>query len=163
MELSKNEIELPMKAFCLMGNNGSDKIQMTICEVFDFPERTSYAGGYDFRGTLTISVGCYRVCSEDFYSSTGELYSLGVSLEKCYVSLEGIAEFPTICERNLEFELRMTRNGHGTVKGQYTEYTHLVNSLIFEMVIDQTCIRCAIDDLKQVEKIFGDNKGKRTE
>ena len=43
-------IMLPMKAFCLMGRDGADKIEMTISEVFDFPERTSYAGGYELKG-----------------------------------------------------------------------------------------------------------------
>ena len=157
-------IELPMKAFCLMGNNGSDKIEIMMCEVFDFPDKTSYAGGYDFKGTLTITADCYSVCSENFYSSTGELYNLSVSLTKCYDSLVGETVFPVMhYERNLEFELKMTSNGHGIIKGKHTEYQHLSNSLTFEIAIDQTCIRCAIDDLKQVEKIFGDNKGKRSE
>ena len=54
-------IKLPMKAFCLMGNNGNDKIELTINELFDFPERTSFEGGYDFKGDLTICAGSYSV------------------------------------------------------------------------------------------------------
>ena len=156
-------IELPMKAFCLPGSDGDDKIEMTINEVFGFPETTSYTGGYEFKGVLAIQAGSYSVCSEDFYSTTGELYNLYASFTKCYDSLEGMVIFPSACyERAFEFELEMIDRGRGMVKGRFTEYSHLSNSLIFEIEIDQSCIRCAIDDLKQIEMLFGDNKGKRT-
>ena len=156
-------IDLPMKAFCIIGNDGADKIEMTISEVFNFPEGTSYAGGYEFKGTLTISAGSYKVCDENFYSTTGALYNLRASIAKCYNSLKGAARFPTNCyERALEFELKMTSNGHGIIQGKYRECAHMTNTLIFEITTDQTCLRCAIDNLKQVEKIFGGNEGKRT-
>ena len=156
-------IELPMRAFRLVGRDGNDKIEVTINEVFDFLERTSYASGYEFKGDLTIHVGNYSVCSEHFYSSTGELYDLCASFVKCYDSLEGEARFPIVhYERALKFEVKMIGRGHGIVKGTFTEHSHSSNTLIFEIEIDQTCLRCAIDDLKQVEILFGDNKEKRT-
>ena len=154
-------IELPLRAFCLMSNDGEDKIEMTITEVFGFPETTSYAGGYDFKGALVIHAGSYEVHSQNFYSTTGELYNLNISLEKCYNSLTGTARYNVMYEKNLEFEVSMIKLGHAIIDGTFREYPHLANELIFQIGTDQTCIRSAIDDLKQIEKLFGDNKGKQ--
>ena len=45
-------MNLPMRAFCLNGNAENDKIEIIINEVFDFLEKTSFRGGYDFVGRL---------------------------------------------------------------------------------------------------------------
>ena len=155
-------IELPMKAFCLMGRAGEDKIELIIDEIFGFPEETSFEGGYDFRGTLTIHAGSYKVRSKHYFSSTGILCNLYASLVKCYDSLEGMAKYARMYEKNFEFELKMTKAGHAIINGEYTEYLHLLNVLTFEIETDQTCVRYAINDLKQVVDLFGDNKGKHT-
>ncbi len=65
-------MELPIKAFCLNGYD--EKIELTITEVFGFPDNTSYEGGYDIKGILDIEIGCYKVHCTDFYLATGILY-----------------------------------------------------------------------------------------
>ena len=67
--------ELPLRAFCLSGNNEKEKIEIIINEVFEFPERTGLEGGYDFKGDINICVGSYEVHSENFYSSTGIIFA----------------------------------------------------------------------------------------
>ena len=153
--------ELPIRAFSLMGSNGEEKIEITIEEIFGFPDTTSYAGGYDFKGTLIIHAGCYKVYSQNFFSTTGELYNLYISFLKCYDSLTGIVKYPVAyLENNFEFKLEMTQAGHAIISGNFREYPHLPNKLVFEIGTDQTCIKKTIDDLKQVEKLFGGNSGK---
>jgi len=153
-------IDLPLRAFRINGNNGTEKIELTINEIFDFPERTSIEGGYDFKGDLIICVGSYEARFKDFFSSTGILYELLTSLTSCYNSLDGVAEYKHLYEGDFRFTLKMTSLGHTIIEGVFQEYPHLSNKLIFEMTTDQTCILNAINELKQVERLFGDNKGK---
>ena len=156
-------VELPITAFCLMGNNGYDKIEITITELMGFPERTSFEGGYDFKGTLTICVGSYNVRFNNYFSTTGILYNLLTSLVPCYNSLEGTAEYRHMYEKSFYFTLKMTRTGHAMIEGVFREYPHLPNNLVFQFETDQTYIQDTIRELKQVEKLFGDNKGLRSE
>jgi hypothetical protein len=143
-----------------MGNDGEDKIEMIIDELFGFPERTCYAGGYEFKGTLIIHAGCYHARSGNYYSTTGELHGLCTSLLSCYNSLAGSVKYPRMSyEKNLEFELKMTKLGHATIEGEFREYPHLLNTLVFQIETDQTCIQSAINDLTQIERLFGDNMG----
>jgi hypothetical protein len=46
--------------FILIGKKGCF-VQITIEEVFDFPNMTSHFGGYDARGTVEIKSGNYYV------------------------------------------------------------------------------------------------------
>ena len=151
--------ELPLKAFCLVGIDGEEKIEMTIEKVFEFPKTTSYEGGYDFTGTLIIDVGSYKVYSEEFYSSTGILFRLNASLMKCYDCLKGTAEYKHLLENCLTFEVKMTEFGHAIISGVFREASRSPTELVFEFETDQTCILDAIDDLKKIEKLFGDGKG----
>ena len=152
--------ELPMRAFCIMGRNDKDRIEMTIDKVFGFPETTTFEGGYEFKGSLTIHASSYKVYSQNYYSSTGALYDLYISLVKCYDLLEGTAKYALIYEKDLEFELEMTQTGHAIINGEYTEIPHISNTLVFQIDTDQSYIRDAIDDLERVIALFGDNTGK---
>jgi len=146
-------VELPLKAFCLMGSNGNDKIELIINEVFY--GSTSYRGGIDFCGSLTICAGVYRVHSENFFSSTGMMRSLLESLLSCYNSLMGAVEYKDMFEDDLYFILKMRKLGRATIEGHFQEYPHLPSKLIFQMETDQTCILSAISDLKKIQKQFG--------
>lgn len=154
-------IDLPMKAFCLNGN-GTEKVELTINEVFDFPAHTSIEGGYDFKGSLEICVGSYSVYCSEFYSSTGVLYNFFTAIQKCYDSLGGTADYRHLYENDLKFSLTMTNWGHAIINGSFREVPHLSNELNFEMETDQTCILEAIKCLKKVKDIFGDSKGIQT-
>lgn len=153
-------MDLPMKAFCLYGNDG--KIELTINEILGFPERTSIEGGYDFKGTLDVKTGSYEVhCVGSFFSATGILCRFMHSLMDCYNSFEGTASYRHLYDRDFEFDLRMTKHGHAVVEGTFTEYPHLPNKLVFQMETDQTCILSAINELKKVEEIFAGIMSKR--
>jgi len=154
-------MNLPMKAFCLNGNN--EKIELTINKVFGFPEQTSYEGGYDFKGDLDIIIGSYEVhCKNNFYSSTGMLYRLLLSLTDCYNSLEGTATYKHLYEDDFKFSLTMTNYGHAVVEGAFQERADLPNKFVFQMETDQTYILNTIGELKKVVKVFGDDAGKRS-
>ena len=144
-------IDLPMKAFCLMGNKNYEKIEIIINELFG----PSPDSGYDFKGDLIIHVGCFKIHNiNDYYSSTGAIYSFCDFLIKCYDSLKGTAKYSPMFEQHLLFELTMTKMGHATIEGEYEEYHHLRNKLIFEMETDQSCIKNTITHIKQVQNLF---------
>lgn len=150
-------MELPIKAFCL--NGYGEKIELTITEVFDFPDSTSYEGGYDIKGILDIEIGCYKVRCTDFYFATGILYRLLEGLEVCYKQLNGKAYYKHFLEQDFEFTLEMTHSGHACVTGKFRENPAVDNELIFEMETDQTCIKPVIDEIKKVMAIFGGYEG----
>ena len=90
------------------------------------------------------------------------MYGLYVSLAKCSNTLHGTVKYPDLdYEKALAFELEMTKTGSALVEGEFQEYPHLRDSLLFHMETDQTCIYEAIKDLKQIEMLFGDYEGKR--
>lgn len=154
--LCKGEItvDLPMKAFCLKGNNG--KIELTIDEVFGFPGNACIEGGYGFLGHLDLHVGSYEVHCAEFYSSTGRLHRLLAGLQTIYQTLEGTARYKHLYENDFQFVVEMTHFGHAAITGSFHECPHLSNELTFEMETDQTCIERAMNDLKAVERAFGD-------
>ena len=150
-------MELPIKAFCLNGYD--EKIELTITEVFDFPDRTCYEGGYDTKGILDIEIGCYKVYCTEFYFATGVLFRFLEGLEVCYKTLNGKAEYKHYLEHCLEFTLEMTHSGHACITGRFCENPALDNELIFEMETDQTCIKPVIDDIKNIMSLFGGYAG----
>ena len=77
----------------------------------------------------------------------------------CYDSLEGTTKYKHLYEDGFYFSLKMTKLGHAIIEGAFQEYPHLPNKLVFQFETDQTCIQNTIRDLRQIEKLFGDNKG----
>ena len=114
------DFELPITAFQL--NGYGEYICLTITDVFGFPNRTSYGGGYSVKGNIKILVGGYSVNSQHYFT-TGELYKFYNDLSYCYNNLTGIAELP-----NTEQELTLltlsvifNKTGHVSIKGSYHE------------------------------------------
>ncbi|HOP10892.1 MAG TPA: hypothetical protein PK629_05315 [Oscillospiraceae bacterium] len=149
-------MDLPIKAFCLNGDNA--KIELIITEILDFPN-TSIEGGYDVKGILNINIGCYFVRYDNFIFATGVIYRFLEGLEKCYQDLKGEAEYRHLYERDLEFTLEMTSLGHAVINGTFRENPAVSTKLDFEMSTDQTFIKSAINDIKNVIKGFGGYTG----
>ncbi|HNX15344.1 MAG TPA: hypothetical protein PKH29_10905 [Oscillospiraceae bacterium] len=150
-------MDLPIKAFCLNGNNG--KIELIITEVLGYPDNTSIEGGYDVKGILNINIGCYFVRYDNFYFATGVLYRFLEGLEACYQNLKGKAEYKHLYERDLEFTLEMKSLGHAMISGTFREDPAVSTALNFEMSTDQTFMKSAISDIKNVMKLFGGYTG----
>jgi len=151
-------MDFPLKAFCLKGNTEGESIEIFIEKIFGFPEHTGYDGGYDFQGTVNISIGSYAVNDANIICSTGALYRFLSDLKLCYQSLKGTAALRHSLENELVFALKMTKMGHGVVQGEFREFPHLPNKLIFEMETDQTCMLSAINELQNIEELFGNNE-----
>ena len=149
--------ELPMLIFKMTGEKSL--IELTMDEVFGYPESTDVAGGYSAKGILTIRSGSYSV-SDIHYFATGELYDFMNDLQRAYDCLSG-----EVVLRNFERELDLTcafdKIGHVFVKGRFQAIPSVDNILEFELKTDQTQVCEAIGQLKKVVKIFGDNKGKK--
>jgi len=156
-------MHLPIKAFCLKGSTGNEKIEIIIEDIFGFPHETCYDGGYDFRGIANVHIGNFKVNDAPVFCSTGALYRLLMSLKQCYQSLEGTASLFHSLENNLTFVLSMTKLGHAVIEGEYQEISHVNTKLVFEMETDQTCILSTINELQTIENLFGNEFGKRSE
>jgi len=134
-----------------------EAIELTIDEVFDFPQRTSWRGGYDAKGTLKIRAGGLSAHGA-LWVSTGELYRFFVELQKCYDSVGGIARFAST-EKEFEMSCEFNRLGHVDIRGRYQECSYIDNTLIFQIKTDQTQVRESLRQLKSIYRLFGDEKG----
>ena len=153
-------LELPMIAFRL--TNGlsechSDYISLSIEDLLGFPATTSWAGGYDGKGTLKIVSENYRY-QGPLYFTTGELYGFYIELQKCYQTLKGSAILRNY-ESAFYMELTMDKLGKVACRGWSKEMPSRSNRLEFEIDTDQTFIKQTIDDLEAVVKCFGDMRG----
>lgn len=148
-------LQLPMLAFLMTGMDGS--IQLTIEEVFGYPNKTSYGGGYGANGKLTIQSGGFSA-NATHYFTTGELYSFYQQIQDCYNQLMGIAILENT-ERELELQCEFNKFGHVIVMGSFQANPHEKNILHFEIKSDQTQMKDTLSQLKSIYEVFGDNKG----
>jgi len=147
-------MNFPIKAFCLRGNTKDEKIEVVIEELFGFPHEMSYDGGYDFRGTLNIRAGSFAVNNATIEGSTGALSRFFSSLKQCYQSLDGTAEVYRSLDEEFVFSLKMTKLGHAVIEGKFLD-PHSSNKLIFEIKTDQTYMFATINELRDIENLFG--------
>jgi hypothetical protein len=107
-----NELPLPMLAFKLEGMD--DSIELTIDEVWGYPNETSYGGGYGAKGNLSIRAGeymvvnafCRVVClnirlpTQHYGKINRQEYRLCRSRQHNYsIAPEGIRPFPRLWRR----------------------------------------------------------------
>jgi hypothetical protein len=146
---------LPMIAFRFTGLDGA--IELTIEEVFGFPNETSYGGGYGARGTFSVKSGGYAA-KDMHYFTTGELFEFYTQLKVCYENMRGEAEL-TNTERKLELKCSFDKLGHVTFKGNFQSRPAIGNILRFEVASDQTQIRESLGLLEKVYGVFGGMTG----
>ena len=146
-----------MLAFRMTGMD--ELIELTIDEVWGFPNQTSYAGGYGAKGMLSIRAGEYAV-SAMHYFTTGELYRFLVALKQGYDTLSGEAILENT-ENELELKCEFTKLGHVIASGRFQADPSINNVLSFVVGTDQTQVKDSISNLQAVYKVFGGNKGKR--
>lgn len=154
-------MDLPVTAFDIKGPS-NDYIKLKIIDVYDFPDNTSFRGGYDVKCSLEISSGIYSVSTDNYYASTGALFNFYTELDKCYNNLNGKCVYEVYCaENDFRFEV-LFNNGHATVSGSYKDDPIKADVLYFEFQSDQSYFKDVLDDLKKIVSIFGDNKGRRS-
>ena len=148
MDVSK-QIEKPVKAMCLYGTDGEEKLEMIITHVFSYND--SY-DGIDFKGRLNIKTGCYEVSCNRCFFSTGALERFYEDLKTCYNTLKGEAGYAEMFSHDGEllFSVVMTKHGHAEVNGYFEETTSNSNKLIFNIKTDQTHIEKSLEDIKMV-------------
>lgn len=155
MEISMPE--LPTLAFRMAGID--EYIELSIDEVYGFPNDTSYGGGYGAKGTLNICAGEYVVTAQHYFT-TGELFCFSIQLRRCYDALNGTAVLENT-ERELELKCEFTRLGHVIITGIFQANPCVKNILEFEIKTDQTQIKETLASLKRIFDMFGDERGKR--
>ncbi len=139
----------------IKGEDG--QIILTIQEVFGYPEKTCHWGGYETKSIISIKCSNYSVTGE-LYISTGEIYNFYQQLINCYETLKGEATLKSF-EGNLELKMIFDGLGHAEIQGYFQEYLHVVTELKFEFQTDQSYLKPTIDELYEIHKKFGDNKG----
>lgn len=148
-------MEFPMIALRIDGTGGY--VELSIDELFGYPKRISYGGGYGAKGILSITSGNYSVIA-DHYFTTGELYHFYRELKKCHESVSGKAILHNT-ENELELSCEFDKLGHVLLLGRFQEISSVDNILQFEIHTDQTQIRNALPQLSNVVSIFGDDNG----
>jgi len=146
-----------MRAFRITGID--ELIELTIDEVWGFPNETSYGGGYGAKGILSIRAGEYAV-SAVHYFTTGELYRFLIALKQGYDTLTGKAVLENT-EKELELKCEFNKLGHVIASGKFQAVSSINNVLLFSIKTDQTQVKDSITSLQAVYEVFGDNKGKR--
>lgn len=149
-------VELPIRAFRLNGIDGYFEINIT--EVYGFPEKTDFDGGYSAKGNINLKANCYCVDYGVLWFSTGSLYRFFKQLNPCYEKISGNAVFMTT-ERDFELKVQFKDKGHVILIGIYKERPDVENKLYFEITSDQTQVLDALHDLKKIEDMFGDERG----
>ena len=150
-------LNLPMLAFRMTGMD--ELIELTIDEVWGFPNVTSYGGGYGAKGMLSIRAGAYAVSAEHCFT-TGELYTFFIALKQGYNTLSGEAVLENT-ERELELQCVFNKRGQVIVSGRFQADPSINNVLSFEIKTDQTQVKDSISSLQAIYEVFGDHQGKR--
>ena len=148
-------LDLPMLAFSMTGID--ELIELTIDEVWGFPNTTNFGGGYGAKGILSIRAGGYSA-SDVHYFTTGELHRFLNALKKCCDSFCGVAVLEN-AERELELKCEFNEYGHVIASGMFQSNPSINNILSFEIKTDQTQVKKSISNLQAVYEIFGDDKG----
>jgi hypothetical protein len=141
--------------FYLRGENGYIKI--TLVKVFGFPDKTSYAGGYDTESEIEIKSQNYFFKGA-FWTTTGEIYSFYKKLEQCQTELKGTVEYKNY-EYNLDLKIVYGETGHVKFVGEYIERPDLNTKLIFSINSDQSYLQNSLPELKIIIDKYGDNSG----
>jgi hypothetical protein len=143
-----------MEEFELKGENGI--IRVEIEKTFDFPNKTSFKGGYECVVGIEIKVGSYSVKSS-FYTSTGELFKFYEKLKTCQSELNGVAEFDSY-EQCLELTIKYV-SGKISIWGTYQENLGIENKLEFEFNSDQSYFKNSVEQLERMFDKYGGMKG----
>lgn len=149
---------IKINAFILNGYDGN-KIHLRIDEFIGFPNQTDINGGYAFKGTLEIVSDGYIVKKHDVYSATGALYTFSDTLNSCYNTLEGSAEYRVSYEDDFTFTISMKTGGKAVIKGFFKSRPNVENVLYFEIATDQSCFLSVINDINALKKTYGGMQG----
>jgi hypothetical protein len=147
-----------MEKFEIIGKNGFVRIILT--RIIGFPETTSAFGGYDTESTIEIKSSNYYVKGL-VWITTGNIFNFFQELEKCQKNLNGIARLESY-ENNLQLTIKYDETGHVVTNGKFVENYTLKNILDFEIKGDQTFMDSTVNELENIYKKYGDNKGIKT-
>ncbi|HWI46831.1 MAG TPA: hypothetical protein VNU45_01235 [Rummeliibacillus sp.] len=145
-----------MNNFIIDGKQGF--IQIEFNEVFGFPDETSFDGGYDVRGKLSLKSENYYVKDAEVWFTTGQIYTLYKQLQKAYKLLKGSITFSNRDE-TFKFEMKFNRSGQIEIEGSFQEFLDKENILQFEFLSDQSYLITTLEELKNIVENYGDLKG----
>ncbi len=144
-----------MEKFEIIGENGFIRIYLT--KVLGFPDTTSFFGGYDTESTIEIKSSSYYL-KGFVWITTGNIFDFFQELEKCQKNVRGKAQLESY-EQNLQLTVEYDEVGHVSVKGKFVEKYMEENILYFEIKGDQTFMNSTINELEDIHKKYGGNKG----
>ncbi len=131
-------------AFQIHAENGFVKIR--ILEVFDFPEKTSFLGGYDTFSTIEIKSSGFTA-KVNLYITTRNIVDFYRMISKCYDSLEGSAYLKSY-EDDFSLAVQFDNLGHARVFGELSEHLNTSNTLKFNLLTDQSYLKKTIEELR---------------
>lgn len=134
-------------------------IEIKIVEVLDFPDSTSFEGGYTFKGLLSIGSGAYQVINAEIWLTTGLLAQLYEQLKEAYETLKGKIVF-THYEGSLFVEMELKKSGQLMIEGSFQEFPSKNVKLNFEFQLDQSYLVETLKELKLIVQKYGGMRGK---
>ena len=150
--MSKKFIELPYKIFSLNNDNG-EKMELILTDTFDYPDITSFWGGYDLCGILNLEVYNIKLQIKDFYFTTSDFYNFLDKLITCYENLSGKAEYKPTSPDSTSTNICIDFNTDGScfVACSYKDDTY-DNNFDFHFGTNQSYINQAINELKDFRR-----------
>ena len=116
---------------------------------FRNPEKFSDGSGY--RVNLVVYSRGFAL-ERPFFFEQHPFDEFIKDLEKMDKTLKGSSQLkPEYMPDLIEFKLDKT--GHLFVRGEITEHSHMEQSLAFEFMTDQTCLKGFINDLKKLQAL----------
>ena len=138
--------ELPYKIFSL-NNDNDDNIELLLTNTYDYPNNTSFWGGYDFCGTFKLNINGISLQKIDFYFTTSDLHNFYKELLNCNEKLKGQAIYkPKSHDATpIDIKIKYGKQGQCTIECTYKAYDGNFN---FSFTSNQSYIQQAINELQ---------------
>lgn len=145
-------IELPYKIFSIKNDVG-DYIELILTNTYEYPDITSFWGGYDFLGNLNIKINDVTIHDENFQFITADLFEYLDQLVVCNQKLKGKVEYNPKNHDATQLTINTTFNQQG---GCITvlEYNYNGNYFKCNFSTNQSYLQLAIEELQQFRNIL---------
>ena len=130
-----------------IGGTARERVEVAVVGYERAPVGEYYDDNW-LRARVTVQAGAFSG-SYDAAFLTEELARFREQLETLYQSLRGQAEFATL-EGQLSLLLTVDERGEVLVRGVAIDVPGTGNRLQFQLTLDQSHLRSAIDELRQV-------------
>ncbi|MCR8842060.1 hypothetical protein NQ117_00030 [Paenibacillus sp. SC116] len=136
-------------------------ITIELHNIYGIPDETSYLGGYEAEGIISIKSGGF-FGSGDVWVSTGQLFELKNRIQEIYDRCSGEVILVT-SGAEFEMNMKMEERGRVCIAGRYKESYASDNELTFSFESDQSYLVRTIEELNEIALKYGGMEGLRSQ